>query len=514
MKIESFDDLKDGERFDFIVIGSGFGGSVAALRLTEKGYTVAVLEAGRHFEDDEFPKTNWNLRRYLWLPKFGCWGIQRLTWLKELFVLSGAGLGGGSLVYANTLLEPTAAFYNACRAIDPGFEEKLKPHLARAKKMLGVTRTPRVFAADEILETAARDLGRGETFKRAEVGVYFGAAGETAQDPYFDGRGPARSGCVFCGGCMVGCRHNAKNTLVKNYLYLAAKLGARMITKTTAVRLSERRGGGLRVTTRRSGWGFRTKVLSAGGVVMAAGVLGTIRLLLEPSNRIGPLLPRLGRDVRTNGEALLGALAPRGGEDWSQGLAIASGAWPDDETHVEVVRYSAGSDAMALLGWPRGGGIVERLSALWPFGWAKRAAVLLAMQTRDSRISLGLGTGGRLNSRREPDAPPLSVRLPAAERLQEAFCRRAGDAVPMTTVFEAGLGVAATAHILGGACRAASPEEGCVDGAGKLFGRDDLWVVDGSAVPANPGVNPSLTITALAEQAMSLVPAKSGESSP
>lgn len=488
-------------------MGSGFGGSVAALRLAEKGYSVAVLEAGRHFEDEDFPRTNWNAPRYLWAPRLGCWGIQRIDFLKHVLVLSGAGVGGGSLVYANTLLEPGPAFYREAAAVEPHFEERLKPHFATARRMLGAALTPRLDAADEELERAARELGRGDAFHRTTVGVYFGAPGKTVADPYFDGKGPARAGCVFCGGCMVGCRHNAKNTLTKNYLPLAVGLGARVFARATATRLAENKGGGLLVETRGSGWGWTRRTVRARGVVLAAGVLGTMRLLQNPDNAIGPLPPRLGRDVRTNGEALLGALARTTARDWSQGIAIASGAWVDDETHVEPVRYPAGSDAMGLLGVARGGPWSDRLRAAWPFGWAKRATVLLAMQTRDSRLRLVRRASGRLASELEPGAPPPAARLPSAERLQEVFCRNT-DAIAMTNVAEAWLGRSATAHILGGACRAASPEHGCVGPDGKLFGRSDVWIVDGSSVPANPGVNPSLTITALAESAFARVPAK------
>ncbi len=513
MRVSDWSALEDGAEFDFVIVGSGFGGSVAALRLAEKGYSVAVLEAGRHFEDEDFPRTNWNARRYLWAPRLGCWGLQRIDFLEHALVLSGAGVGGGSLVYANTLLEPGPAFYREAAAVEPGFAERLKPHFSTARRMLGATTTPRLFAADLELERAARELGRGQTFSRATVGIYFGEKGVTRPDPFFAGKGPPRAGCIFCGGCMVGCRHNAKNTLVKNYLPLAAGLGARIFARTSAVRLAQRAGGGLLIETKRSGWGFGVKTLRARGVVVAAGVLGTMRLLQNPANALGPMPPRLGRDVRTNGEALLGAYARTDARDWSEGIAIASGAWVDDETHVEPVRYPAGSDAMGLLGVARTNSLRDRLRAAWPFGWARRATVLLAMQTRDSRLSLVRLASGRLASRLEPGHPPPSARLPAAERLQDVFCRNA-DAVPMTNVAEAWLGRSATAHILGGACRAAGPEGGCVGPDGRLFGRSDLWVVDGSAVPANPGVNPSLTIAALAESAMERVPAKGAPGAP
>jgi cholesterol oxidase len=506
MKVSDWSALDDGAEFDFVIVGSGFGGSVAALRLAEKGYSVAVLEAGRHFEDADFPRTNWNAPRYLWAPRLGCWGIQRIDFLEHALVLSGAGVGGGSLVYANTLLEPGAAFYREAASVEPDFAAKLKPHFAAARRMLGAAVTPRLDAADEELERAARELGRGSAFHRTTVGVFFGEPGKTVADPYFGGRGPARAGCTFCGGCMVGCRHGAKNTLAKNYLPLAVGLGARIFARSSAVRLAERPGGGLLVDVRRTGWGWSRKTLRARGVVLAAGVLGTMRLLQNPKNALGPLPPRVGRDVRTNGEALLGAFARTGARDWSQGVAIASGAWIDEETHVEPVRYPAGSDAMGLLGVARGAGLADRLRAAWPFGWARRATVLLAMQTRDSRLRLVRRASGRLSSELEPGVPPPAARLPSAEKLQEIFCRNA-DAIPMTNVAEAWLGRSATAHILGGACRAAGPEAGCVGPDGRLFGRSDLWIVDGSSVPANPGVNPSLTITALAESAFARVAA-------
>jgi cholesterol oxidase len=506
MNVSDWDALEDGAEFDFAIIGSGFGGSVAALRLAEKGYSVAVLEAGRHFRDEDFPRTNWNAPRYLWAPRLGCWGIQRIDFLEHVLVLSGAGVGGGSLVYANTLLEPGPGFYRESAGVEPRFAERLAPHFATARRMLGAAVTPRLDAADEELERAARELGRGETFHRTTVGVFFGAPGETVADPFFGGKGPARAGCTFCGGCMVGCRHNAKNTLAKNYLPLAAGLGARIFARTTAERLAERAGGGLLVDVRRTGWGWTRKTLRARGVVLAAGVLGTARLLQNPANAIGRLPARLGHDVRTNGEALLGALARTSERDWSKGIAIASGAWIDDVTHVEPVRYPAGSDAMGLLSVARGPW-ADRLSAAWPFGWARRATVLLAMQTRDSRLRLVRRASGRLSSELEPGAPPPDARLPSAEKLRELFCRNT-NSIPMTNVAEAWLGRSATAHILGGACRAAGPETGCVGPDGRLFGRSDVWIADGSSVPANPGVNPSLTITALAESAFERVPAK------
>lgn len=530
MRAETLDALPDGARFDFVVVGSGFGGSVAALRLAEKGYSVAVLEAGRHFEDGDFPRTNWRLDRWLWAPRFGCLGIQRLTFLDDALVLSGAGVGGGSLVYANTLLEPGEAFYASpeCRRLAPDLRERLAPHFRTARRMLGAVPVPRLFPADEALRRVAAGLGREGTFHRAEVGVHFGEPGLTAPDPYFGGEGPPRAGCVWCGGCMVGCRHNAKNTLPKNYLHLACRRGARVFALAGAVRIEELQGsrGGFAVTVRRPGWSFRSKRLLAGSLVLSAGVLGTVRLLLEPSNRLSRLPPRLGRDVRTNSEVLSGSTARSNAVDWSEGLAITSGIWPDDETHAEVVRYPAGSDAASLLAMrhARGDTLLRRLGALaaavaarpldtWrlrPPGWARRTTILLFMQAADSRLRLVLRRsplGRRLASEPEEGAPPPPRTLPAAELTLERFCAETGG-VAQDSIAGVLLGLSTTAHILGGAAMGRGPEEGVVDLQGRVFGYENLRVLDGSVVPANLGVNPALTIAALAEHAMESVPPK------
>ncbi len=486
-------------------MGSGFGGSVAALRLAEKGYAVAVLEAGRHFEDRDFPESSWDLRRYLWAPRLGLGGILRISFLKKLMVLTGAGVGGGSLVYANVLLEPGDGFYGApaCRQLDSRLRERLAPHFETAKKMLGVATAPGGSPADEALRGCAQELGRGETYRAAPVGVYFGEPDVEVADPFFKGEGPRRQGCRFCGGCMVGCRYNAKNTLVKNYLHLAERRGARIYSEVSVERLARSPEGYL-LAIRRPGWGFAVKRLRARRVVLAGGVLGTLRLLMASRSRLPGLSPRLGRDVRTNSEVLTGAVARGGEKDFSQGLAIGAGFWPDAETQVQAVRYPAGSDLMGLL-MARGLG-----NWLRPFGWARRSTIFLTMQTRESRL--------RVSERRRPwrgldadseeGSSPLPVRLPAERRLQEIFCRRE-DALPQDSL--AGrLGLSTTAHILGGAAMGRGPEEGVTDLYGRVHGCTDLWVTDGSLIPANLGVNPSLTITALAEHAMAAVPAKDG----
>lgn len=518
MRVETFSGLRDGERFDFVIVGSGFGGSVAALRLAEKGWKVAVLEAGRHFRDEDFPETNWDVRRYLWAPRLGCRGPQRLTLLDHALVLSGAGVGGGSLVYANTLLEPGPRFYEhpAVRRACPDLRERLRPHFAAARRMLGVARAPRLFAADEDLERLARASGREATLHRADVGVYFGAEGRTDPDPYFAGAGPDRAGCSFCGGCMLGCRRNAKNTLAKNYLPLAARSGARLysVCRVAAVRGGS---GGFAVEVSRSGWSREAKTVSCRGLVLAAGVLGTARLLLDPRTSLPGLSPRAGRDVRTNAEALAAASARSAGPDRSLGLAIASGYWEADGAHVEAVRFPAGADAMSLLAvraerarsWT---GLFRRAArlllrpretlALLPGSWSRRTTLLLFMGREEARLRLSLRRG-RLRSAPEEGSPlpaaPACAR-PAAERLARLI-----GGVAQESAAEL-LGAATTAHVLGGAAISAGPEEGVVGFDGRAHGVDGLWIVDGSIVPANLGVNPSLTIAALAEHAMSLIP--------
>lgn len=527
--IRSFSELANGENFDFVIVGSGFGGSVCALRLSEKGYRVAVLEAGRHFRDQDFAKTNWQLHRWLWLPRFFLFGIQRLTWLKDVLVLSGAGVGGGSLVYANTLLEPGEHFYGSpeCRKLDARLRERLRPHFATARRMLGVAANPKLSPADEALAQVAADMGRGETFRRADVGVFFGEPGAQAADPYFGGEGPPRAGCVFCGACMVGCRHNAKNTLVKNYLHLAGLRGARIHSMCSVETLKES-GEGFALGVRRSGWGWGRKTVRARRLIVSAGVLGTMRLLLANRDFLPSLPERLGRDVRTNSEVLLGAVGaarPHGPED---GLALSSGMWPAEDTHVEVVRYPEGSDVLSLLAirqtppgprWRK----AAALAALWlrqplrglrlmiPWGWAARSTILLFMQTADARLRLGLRRGlwgARLAASPERDSRALPTQLPVADEVLARYCAKTG-AQPHAALGGALLGVSTTAHILGGAVMARVPEEGATDAGGRVFGYEDrLWIVDGSLIPANLGVNPSLTITALAEHAMSLVEPK------
>jgi cholesterol oxidase len=538
-------------RYDVVVIGSGFGGSVSALRLAEKGYSVGVLEAGRRFADDEFPETSWRTRRFLWAPKLGCYGIQRITLLRSagrkaggagagVLVLSGAGVGGGSLVYANTLYEPLSAFYEDPQWRDiTDWRSELAPYYDQANRMLGVTTYPVHTAADRAMRAVAQRMGVEETFRPTPVGVHIGRPGEVTADPYFGGVGPDRTGCLHCGACMTGCRHGAKNTLVKNYLWLAERLGAVVhpLTTVTAVRPAAS-GSGYEIETVRTGaWlAKRRRVIEADQVIFAAGSLGTQRLLheMKTSGDLPGLSPRVGALTRTNSEAILGAAvlrpeARRRGVDFTEGVAITSSFHPDAQTHVEPVRYGRGSNVMGLLqsalvdGGPRrvrrwlgimGRAPLTYLRLLSVREWSQRTVIALVMQSADNSLTthyrrswLGRGRLATTQGHGAPNPTWVPAGNEAVRLLAEEIGGIPGGA--MTEPFN----IPMTAHILGGAAIGASPDTGVVDAYHRVFGHPGLHVVDGAAVSANLGVNPSLTITAQAERAMSFWPNR-GERDP
>lgn len=525
-------------QYDWVVVGSGFGGSVSALRLAEKGYRVAVLERGRRWTAADFPRTNWNVRRYLWAPLLKCFGIQSMTLFRNVLVLGGSGVGGGSLVYANTLLEPGDPFYRSPAWSDlADWRAELAPHYATARRMLGVTRNPHLTVVDEQIRAVAREMGREDTFHATDVGVFFGRPGEegkTVPDPYFGGEGPERAGCVLCGGCMVGCRHDAKNTLDKNYLFFAEKHGAVIVPDTAVTDVRPLEGGGYALDTVRPGSWFRKgrRTFTARNVVLSAGVLGTVRLLLRCKHVTGSLpevSDRLGQDVRTNSEALVGLTVRRPEEDHSRGIAIGSGFHPEPQTHVEPCRYPAGSSFMRLLAAPMAddGSRITRplkmlaaavrhpldtLRLIFNRRWAESTVILLVMQTLDNRMRLRLRRGPLSLFRRrmstEVDAANrVPSYIPAGHTVARALAGRM-DAVPQSAVNEVLLQIPTTAHVLGGCGIGADPSRGVIDLDHQVFGHPNLYVCDGSVIPANLGVNPSLTITAMTERAMSRIPAK------
>jgi len=517
--------------YDFAIVGSGFGGSVSALRLAEKGYSVAVLEMGKRWRREDFPKSTWDLKKYFWRPGLGMYGILQMTLVKDAFFLHGAGVGGGSLVYANTLLEPSADAFSDPRWVGFDWKAALEPHYATAKRMLGATKSPIIVETDRMLKSIADDMGRGHTFHHANVGVYFGEVGKTVKDPFFGGEGPDRTGCILCGGCMVGCRHGAKNTLEENYLYFAEKRGATILPESRVTDVRPLEGGGYELTVERStGLLHPRRIVRVRGVVVSAGSYGTVNLLMRCKERgsLGKLSGELGKYLRTNSEALLAVQSRKQDVDYSRGIAITSGVYVDDKTHIEVVRYPAGSDSMAMLATvlTDGGGKVPRwlrwignivrhpirfLRTAVPFGWARKTAILLVMQPVDNHLRYKLRRrwywpfGKKLDSDRG-DGPPVPVYIPVANLVAKKMAEKMGGGIPQSGTMEVLLDKASTAHILGGCPIGLTPDDGVVDPQSRAFGYDDLYVVDGSIIPANLGVNPSLTITAMAEHAMAHVP--------
>jgi cholesterol oxidase len=545
--------------YDWVIIGSGFGGSVAALRLAERGYRVLVLERGRRFDDQDFPHTNWNLRRYLWAPLLRCFGFLEITPFRDVVVLHASGVGGGSLGYAGVLLEPEpATFATPAWSRHGDWGARLRPHYDTARRMLGVARNPRLWTADHVLLDIARDMGVEASFQPTDVGVFFGEPGregDEVPDPFFGGDGPPRRGCTHCGGCMVGCRYAAKNTLVKNYLWLAERKGAEiwpesLVRDIRPLRVPGPDGNGtadpvpgqqkpdprFEVLYRRSTALVprRNRSVRARNVIVAAGAVGSTRLLLrcrDVTRSLPALSPRLGHEVRTNNEALLGSVdraARDGATDWSQGVAITSRFQPDPVTTIEPVRHPVGSDFLRFMGAPLvGQGTLARrlartaahvlrhprdwlLTHILP-GWARRTTIILGMQNADQRLRLGLGRSPLTLFRHDlvthPDGdsdPPGPIT--AAHEIVREFARRTGG-IASGSVNEALLDVPLTAHFLGGCPVGSTMQDGVVDPEFRVHGYPGLMVLDGSVLPGNPGVNPSLTITALAEYAISRIPA-------
>ncbi len=515
------------EDYDVVVVGSGFGGSTAALRLTEKGYRVAVLESGRRFDETTFPKTSWRLRSFFWAPKLGLLGIQRMSLLKNVMVLSGAGVGGGSLVYGNTLYEPFPSFFTDARwSHITDWRAELTPFYDQAKRMLGVVTNPTMTVADDVMRAVAEEMGVAETFVPTPVGVFFGEPGVEVSDPFFGGVGPARKGCTECGECMTGCRHGAKNTLLKNYLYLAERGGAQVWPLTTVTGIRPRADGRYEVTAERAGTWVRKrrKVFIASEVVLAAGTMGTQRLLhsMRDKGHLPNLSPRLGELTRSNSEAIIGARTFRRNVDFSRGVAITSSFYPDDQTHIEPVRYGRGSNAMGLLTTVLADGDGRSRLATWALEvlrrpvmltrnlsmhrWSEQTIAALVMQTRENSLTCYTKAGlfGRRLTSKQGHGEPNPTWIPIGHDAVRRIARRIGGfpAGGWNDVFN----IPMTAHLLGGAVIGDSPETGVIDPYHRVYGHPGLHVVDGASVSVNLGVNPALTITAQAERAMALWP--------
>ncbi len=531
--------------YDVLIIGSGFGGSVSALRLTEKGYRVGVLEAGPRYADEEFAKTSWNLRKFLWMPKLGMYGIQRIHLLRNVMILAGAGVGGGSLNYANTLYVPPDPFFN-----DPQWKHitdwraELMPHYEQAQRMLGVVQNPTFTDADKVIKEVADDMGVGDTFVATPVGVFFGpdgtkTPGKTVPDPYFGGAGPDRTGCIECGSCMTGCRYGAKNTLVKNYLGLAESAGAQVHPMTTVTGFTQRPDGLWEVKTAHTGRLLRRKrrTFTATHLILAAGTFGTQKLLFKMRDRgnLPKLSDKLGVLTRTNSESIVGAgrLEVRDDLDLTHGVAITSSIHPTSDTHIEPVRYGKGSNAMGLLqtlmtdgagpsgtDTPRWRQLLDQagedpkkmLRMLNPAHWSERTMIALVMQHLDNSITtytkrtkLGFRRMVSKQGHGEPNPTWIPVGNEVTRRLAEKI-----DGVAGGTWGEL-FNIPLTAHFLGGAAIGDSPEHGVIDPYQRVYNYPTMHVVDGASVSANLGVNPSLSITAQAERAASLWPNKGEE---
>jgi len=526
-----------GAEYDYVVIGSGFGGSTSALRLAQKGYKVRVLECGRRFADDEFADKTSDAAKYYWMPKLGMKGVFRMSLFKDVFVVSGSGVGGGSLGYANTLYRARPGFY-----ADPqiaglaDWEAELKPHYDEAERMLGVVTYDQDTDADLLLKQYAESIGRGDTYAKTRVGVFLGDAGKTVADPFFGGDGPDRTGCMRCGQCMIGCRFGAKNTLVKNYLYFAEKLGVTVTPERTVVDVKPigavDGSEGYIVTHERTGRWLRRdrREIRAKGVVFSAGALGTNKLLASCKLRgsLPNISDRLGYLVRTNSESILAVTAPDDTRDFTKGVAITSSIYPDPDTHIEPVTYGQGGDSQSLLytlmteagkrgtqPWHLVKNLathpVQAVRAMKIKNFSRRTMILLVMQSLDNSMQLKVKrrwpNGNVVLTTEQDPNNPNPDKIPAAYRCAEWIQGKIGGTAQAITT-EALFAIPTTAHILGGAVVGADASTGVIDVGHRVFGYENLIVCDGSAVPANVGANPSLTITAMSERAMTFVPGK------
>lgn len=510
--------------YDYIIVGSGFGGSVSALRLSQKGYTVLVIEKGKWYQAKDFPKTNWNFRKWLWMPYLRFFGIMKLSVFKHIAIISGTGVGGGSLVYANTLPTPKSAFFKSGSWKDLcDWETELNPYYEEALRMLGATKNPTLFDGDLGLKKMAEDLDIPEKFDATRVAVFFGKPNQTVKDPYFNGEGPERSGCTFCGACMTGCSHNAKNTLDKNYLYLAQKYGAEILAENEVYDVQSigapDGSDGYEVSIKNSTKFFkRHRKIKTQGVIFSGGVLGTVKLLLKLKEKSLPYLSdKLGEDIRSNNETLVSVSGLDKDKNYSKGIAIGSILDTDENSHLEICRYGEGSNAWKLVHFPyvTGSNVVSRLFKIlvkllknpiayfkiyFVNGWAKNTVVLLFMQTLDSTLKFKRNVFGQMTSTVSTGKAPTPF-IPESIKLVAAY-QKAINGVSTSFALETLAGIPSTAHILGGAVMGKDAATGVIDKDNKVFRYQNMFVIDGAMISANLGVNPSLSITAIAERAM------------
>lgn len=519
--------------FDYIVIGSGFGGSVSAMRLSEKGYRVAVVEMGKRWKADDFPKSNWNIRKFLWLPLLKCFGIQKLDFFRDVFILSGTGVGGGSLVYANThMVPPDAFFQNNAWSHIKNWKDELMPFYDLAKFMLGTVTNRSFHREDKILQDIAREMNKENSFAGVNVGVYFGDI-NTSKDPYFKGLGPERNGCIACANCMVGCKYNAKNTLDKNYLFFAEKFGAKVIAETKVTKIEWENDVYTIHTEQSTNWFLKNKKsIKSKGVVFSAGVLGTMDLLLKQKfhhKTLPNISDMLGYNVRTNSESICGVGNTK--DKLNNGVAITSIFNPDEHTHIEIVKYGNGSGAMGLLGTLAVGNAknnwfrtwkwiiamfknpINATKVLFNYKFPENAIILLVMQTLENSMQIiwkKTWRGGKIdfNNKGHNQVPAY---IESGQQVMYKYAEKSGG-VALNAITEISMNMSTTAHIIGGCPMGNTSESGVVNEYFQVFGYPNMLVLDGSIIPCNLGVNPSLTITALSEYAMSKIPEKAGNS--
>ncbi len=517
------------KKYDYIIVGSGFGGSVSAYRLAQKGYSVLVIEKGKWYNAEDFPKTNWNLPKWLWLPSLRFYGIMKMSFFKDIGILSGTGVGGGSLVYANTLPIPKENFYNkGSWATLNNWKETLAPYYITAKQMLGSALNPQLETGDLLMQELAKKRNKNEKFEPTEVSVFFGEPEVEVDDPFFNGKGPARSGCTFCGACMTGCRHNAKNSLDKNYLYLAQNLGVEIIAENEVIDVvpigNTDGSNGYTIKTKSSTKLFKNKnSFKTDNIIFSAGVMGTIKLLLKlKQKRLPNISKNLGHNILTNNEALIFSVSEDSSQDLSKGIAIGSILDVDDKTHLEIVRYGQGSGFWRLGMLPNvvGNNFFSRMGNMFyklaknPIKYlklatvrdfAKQSTVLLFMQQIDTKLQFKKGLFKMKSIVSSGEKP--SAQIPLAYELAQQYSE-INNGKPMVLLTETLFNMPSTAHILGGAVMGDSTENGVIDKTNHVFGYKNMMICDGSMISSNPGVNPSLSITAITEYAMSLIPPK------